>query len=254
MEIGLNLFSIRNLLATPEQCKKTFADLKKMGLSFVQYSGGKYDIELLQECSKILPIVLTHVPIDRILHDTKALCDEHKSFGCTNIGLGMMPFDVLKDEDVCKNTIAELNEAGKVMTQNGCKFFYHAHQFEFFKFSNGQRIIDYILATAPYINITADTYWIQYGGANVIEYLQKMDGKIECVHLKDYKILRKSEKEYVPIFAPLSQGNINFADIVSVARKCGTKYFLIEQDNAADMPDPLEQIEISVNAAKSWNF
>ena len=77
MKIGVNLFSIRNLISTPEQCEQTFNILKKTGVAYVQYSGGPYDVEVLQKCAKILPIVLTHVPIDRILNEPQKLCEEH---------------------------------------------------------------------------------------------------------------------------------------------------------------------------------
>ena len=112
MQIGVNLFSIRNLI-TADQCEKTFVQLKDMGVSYVQYSGGPYDLALLMRCSKILPIVLTHVPMDRILNEPQKLCEEHKTFGCTNIGLGMMPLDIIKDEQKCKETIAALNNRAK---------------------------------------------------------------------------------------------------------------------------------------------
>lgn len=108
MQIGVNLFSIRNLISTPEQCEQTFGTLKDMGVAYVQYSGGPYDVALLQKCAKILPIVLTHVPMDRIFNEPQQLCEEHKSFGCANIGLGMMPLDIIKDEQKCKETIAAL--------------------------------------------------------------------------------------------------------------------------------------------------
>ena len=254
MQIGVNLFSIRNLISTTEGCEQTFDELKKLGVSYVQYSGGPYDVQLLQRVSKVLPIVLTHVPMDRILNEPQALCEEHKSFGCYNIGLGMMPLDIIKDEQKCKQTIAALNESGKVMQQNGCKLFYHFHHFEFAKFADGQRIVDYILDNCPYVNFTADTYWIQYGDSSVVEYLEKMSGRIECVHLKDYKIVVNDNGEFAPLFAPLGEGNQNYADIVPVARRCGAEYFLIEQDNAAKLPDSMGQIAISVKEALSWNF
>lgn len=254
MEIGVNLFSIRNLISTPEDCEKTFKTLKNLGVSYVQYSGGPYNEELLRKCSKILPVVLTHVPMDRILQEPERLCEEHKTFGCKNIGLGMMPVETIKDEEKCKKTIALLNESGKIMRENGCKLFYHFHHFEFYKFSDGTRIVDYIIENCPYVNFTADTYWIQYGGSSVLEYLAKMKGRIECVHLKDYKIEINEKGDFAPIFAPLSKGNQNYGDIVKVAKENGAKYFLIEQDNAAKTENPMGQIEISVKAALGWNF
>ena len=37
MKVGLNLFSVRNLIGTEEEYEKTTMKLKKMGYSYVQY-------------------------------------------------------------------------------------------------------------------------------------------------------------------------------------------------------------------------
>ena len=135
MEFGLNLFSIRNLIQTEEDFLSTSFKLKEMGYSYLQYSGGPYDAEMIKRVSEKtgLPVVLTHVPFDRIINDTNALMEEHSSFGCKNIGLGSMPQDKLVDEKNCIEAIDKLNKAGKVMAENGFKFFYHHHHYEFIK-------------------------------------------------------------------------------------------------------------------------
>ena len=92
---------------------------------------------------------------------------------------------------------------------------------------------------------------MQYGGVDVLEYLKKMSGRIECVHLKDYKIVCENEK-FAPKFAPLGKGNLNFKEIVKVAEDCGAKYFLVEQDDAVNYDDPFGQVKQSaINAAEN---
>ena len=245
--LGLNLFSIRNYLDTEEKFEKALLDLKEMGYSYVQFSGAPFNSEMIKRVSEKtgMPVVLTHVPMDRILNDTEALMDEHESFGCKNIGLGMMPIDAMQDEQKCRDTIAALNEAGRKMAARGFKFFYHHHHFEFFKF--GDKSVFDMLMEAEYINFTLDTYWIQYGGNDVVDTIKKLKGRIECVHFKDYMIAINADgKGFEPRFAPVGDGNINFAAALEAAREAGAKYFLVEQDNAALLPDTLGQVERSV--------
>jgi len=52
------------------------------------------------------------------------------------------------------------------------------------------------------------------------------------------------------VFAPVGDGTMNFAAIVEKMKKCGTKYFLVEQDNAPDFEDPFAQVERSIKYIK----
>jgi sugar phosphate isomerase/epimerase len=175
--------------------------------------------------------------------------EEHAKFGCKNIGLGMMPVDVITDEVQCKKTVEALNLAGEMMQRNGFAFFYHHHHYEFFKHGK-ESVFDYILKNAPYISFTADTYWLQYGGVSIEDTVSRLQGRVGCVHLKDYKTHYYDEK-YQPIFAPLGEGTLNFQKIVKTMKENGVKYFLIEQDNAADLPDTMQPILQSLSYAKN---
>ena len=139
------------------------------------------------------------------------------------------------------------------MQKNGFKFFYHNHQFEFHKYGE-QTVLDYMAEYAPYINFTLDTYWLQYGGVSVIEYVEKLKGRIDCVHLKDYIIdMNKNDegkRPLAPCFAPVGDGVMNFKTIVPKMLEAGTKYFIVEQDNAAKLPDTLGQVNRSIDYLK----
>lgn len=251
MKAGLNLFSIKNLLGTEADFLSTAQKLKEMGYSYLQFSGMEFNADLIKRVSDAveLPIVLTHVPMDRIINDTDALMEGHAKFGCHNIGLGAMPGQAIADEKLCKETVEKLNAAGEKMAKNGFKFFYHHHHFEFYR-HNGETVFDYILKNAPYINFTADTYWLQYGGMNVAETLKKLNGRIECVHLKDYGIVSKvvdEKMKFEPTFVPVGSGTLDFKAAVAAAKEAGAKYFLVEQDNASKHEDPLGQVKMSID-------
>ena len=260
MKFGLNLYSVRNLVGTPEGFRETCHTLKDMGYDSIQISGVPYDPELIKSVSEetALPVVLTHVGIDRILHDTDTLMDEHAYFGCQNIGLGSFPFTSMEDHGKMVEQVAQLNEAGEKMAKRGFKFFYHNHHYEFFKHGD-KTVYDYMIENTPFVNFTLDTYWLQYGGVSIVKYVEKMKGRIDCVHLKDYRIVHKKGKTpedfgpVEPAYAPVGDGTLDFADIIPAMQASGTKHFIVEQDNAASLPDTLDQVGRSIRYLKA-NF
>lgn len=255
MEFGLNLYSIRNLLKTEEGFLDTTHKLCEMGYDCMQFSGMPFDADMITRVSREsgLPVVLTHVPMDRILDDTDALMEEHSRFGCTRIGLGMMAVKYMTDESEFKSMVERLERAAQKMSENGFSFFYHNHHYEFRR-TGDITLMEYMLQNAPHINFTFDTYWAQYGGVGVLDYVKKLNGRIECVHLKDYMVNFSTNAEgklsVAPLYAPVGDGNINFKEIIPEMQKSGTKYFIVEQDNATDLPDPLGQVERSIKYLK----
>ncbi len=255
MKAGLNLYTLRKSITTEKDLIETAIRLRNMGYSYLQYSGAPIDPDRISIAVKEsgIPIVLTHAPIDRIVSDTDALMEEHARFGCKNIGLGAMPASIIADEVLCKKKIEELDRAGEAMKKRGFKFFYHHHHFEFFK-HNGETVLDYMIKNTENINFTADTYWIQYGGGDINAIFGKMQGRMECVHLKDYLITANVDGDgkvkFAPKFAPVGDGTIDFKSAVQKAKDCGAKYFLVEQDNAPDFDDPFAQVERSIKYIK----
>ena len=53
-----------------------------------------------------------------------------------------------------------------------------------------------------------------------------------------------------PKFAPVGDGTIEFAPVVKKMQELGVKYFLVEQDDAVDYPDPLGQVARSIQYIK----
>ncbi len=255
MNVGLNLFSLKPFIQNEADFLDTALKLKEMGYSYLQFAGGTFDADVITRVSQGsgLPFYLTHVAIDRILGDTDALMEEHARFGCTNIGLAAMKPAVIADEVKCKETIEALNKAGEKMKQNGFNFFYHHHNFEFYK-HGGETVFDYMINNAPYINFTADTYWLQYGGTSVVDTLKKLKGRIGCVHLKDYGMSFEPTEDgkgrFVPVFAPVGDGSIDFHAVIEAAKESGTTYFFVEQDNAPKFENPFEQVKRSIDYIK----
>lgn len=249
MEAGLNLYSLRDLVQTREGFAEVLQKLKQAGYSYIQISGVPLSPQVIaEESGKAgLPVRLTHQSLDALVNDTQKVMDDNAVFGCKNIGLGWVPPEGLSDKSKLADLTEKLERVGQTMQKNGFTFFLHHHHNEFFKHGK-QTALEFILENAPSVHCIVDTYWVQYGGENPVRVLERLSGRCECVHLKDYRLYRCDDPaaSFVPHFAPVGSGTLDFPSIVQAAKKAGTKYFFVEQDDACAYPDPLGQVEESI--------
>lgn len=247
MKIGLNLFSLRKQIANGEAYRETLCRLADMGYDFVQFSGAVLSPEEIAAGSENagLPVVLTHVPWQRIREEADALIAEHRVFGCRDIGLGAPPKEIYGSEDSALAFIGEIARRAEVFREKGARLCYHNHNAEFMKFG-GRRFFDMLTEGAPALSFIPDTYWLQMGGVSIFEYFERLSGRMPFVHLKDFKL------DYMtPRFAALGDGNLDIPAIADKARACGAETFLVEQDDACDYPDPFEEVRKSAAFIKS---
>lgn len=123
---------------------------------------------------------------------------------------------------------------------------YHNHSTKFIK-HNGKVVLQHIADNfAPEkLGFTLDTYWVQVGGGDPAQWIEKLTGRVPCIHLKDYAYDRK--------MAVLGEGNINFDRVFQMAEKAGTKYLLVEQDEC-NGEDPFACVKRSYDYLKSRGF
>lgn len=232
MTLGAQFYTIKDYtkdLASFADSLKRVADI---GYTTVQVSGTcDFEADWLAEQlrSTGLKCVLTHTKPQRILEDTKKVCDDHKLFGCRNIGLGMIPGGKNLTEENYLKFVEDYTPAIKEIAKNDCKFFFHNHCMEFYKGKDGKSFMERMMEefSADELNFTLDTYWVQYAGGSPVEWLRKLSGRLECIHLKDMAIDGDTWEHRM---APVGSGNMNFENIIETAADCGVRYLLVEQD------------------------
>ena len=245
MKLGAQLYSVRNTTQTPEEYYQTMKRIKEIGYENVQLSGAApMDAAYLAQVSRELdlPIVCTHVPFERIVGDTDALIAEHKTFGSPVIGIGSMPKQFRKVKGGLDAFLAELAEPVKKIQDAGLNFSYHNHHFEFVKEdeSDEQIVYDRFLERCPTWHFILDTYWVEYAGYSALEYIKKVGGKrLYNVHFKD---MANDEKRSI---CACGRGVLDFAAITALCKKEGVVNALVEQDNAPDAPDAIEEMRTS---------
>ncbi len=243
MKLGVNLYSVRKFLQNEEDTRRTFAKLREIGYEVVQLSGAApMPAETVRKISREsgLPIVCTHSPLDRILHDTDALIREHRLFGCPVIGLGYLP-EEYRSTEALRGLLEALREPVKKIEAAGMRFAYHNHAFEFEPFPDAPGCIyDTLLADCPDWQFILDTYWVVFGGRDVKSTLEAVGaGRLTNVHFKDMS--RGAGRE----ICACGEGRLELASYLPLCRSLGTENILVEQDNANDHADPFGQLEIS---------
>jgi len=243
MKIGAQLYTVRDKCKTIEGLYNTLEEVKKIGYNYVQLSGVcAYDPEDMRKKldSLGLKCTLTHTDVNRMVNETEAVVNEHRIFGCKNIGIGGMPAEYRGSSDGAARFAEKYLPAALKMREMGATMMYHNHHFEFKKY-DGKCVLKDIAERFPAdaLGFTLDTYWVQAGGGDCLEWLDILKGRIECIHLKDMVY-----GETGAVYAPIYEGNMNFDKIIPFAAECGAKYAFVEQDDTFGL-DTLEALKIS---------
>ncbi|MBQ4338403.1 MAG: sugar phosphate isomerase/epimerase [Clostridia bacterium] len=243
IKLGAQLYTLRDYIKTYEDCEETFKFLNSIGINVIQISGiGPIEPEkvayLVDKYN--MDVCCTHTSFDRMREDLDAVMKEHEMLHCDTLGIGGMPQQYRENAESIAEFIKITSEIGKRMHANGMQFAYHNHSFEFEKLDNGRRIMDTLIEdTKPEeFSFIADTYWMQYGGVNPCDYIEKIANRMKVCHFKDYKMVNNT-----PTFAEIGTGNLNLDAIYNTCKSSGVKYIVIEQDLCEI--DPRDSMAIS---------
>jgi sugar phosphate isomerase/epimerase len=243
MKIGAQMYTVRDFTKNKEGIETTLKRLKEMGFDMVQVSGiGPCSAEELAAMLKENGIEAcgTHSSWDRICDTAELdkLINEHKLLGCPQIGIGAKPNIYPDTYEGYSSFIKKLNEICAQVQDAGLAFGYHNHDFEFAKF-NGVCAIDRMIDECPKLEFTLDVFWVQAGGANPCDYIDKLKDRIRILHLKDYRITGRERQ-----FAEIGQGNLDWKPIFSRCIQHGIPYAVIEQDDHY-LDCPFESLALS---------
>jgi len=243
MKIGVQTYTIRDYLKTPGEIHDSFKRLKQMGFDMIQLSGlGPIETDKLASILKDTGIeaVGTHSPWERLINKDELvkLIDEHKKWGCSQIGIGMKPNSYPDTYEGYTDFIKKVNEVCDQLEGSGLTFGYHNHELEYMRF-NGVCAIDRMINECPKCEFTLDVFWVQAGGKNPCEYIDILKNKIRILHLKDFRVMGRQRQ-----YAEIGQGNLDWQDIFSRSWKHKIPYAVIEQD-ADFLTDPFESLAMS---------
>jgi sugar phosphate isomerase/epimerase len=248
-EIGLQLYSLRNEFKT--DVPGTLALIKKWNIRKIE-GGGTYGLtvdaykKLLADNN--LEMVSYGASFEELASDPQKIAQNAKAFGAKYIMCAWIPHKQGGfTADEMNKAIEVFNTAGKVLHENGLKFVYHPHGYEFRPYENGTQFDYMIKKTDPrYVNFEMDVFWVKHPGQDPVALLKKYPRRFLMLHLKDRRPGTQGNQEGQ---APdetnvvLGQGDVGIAAVMKQAKKMGIKYCFIEDES----PKAVEQIPQSID-------
>ncbi|RPA57276.1 sugar phosphate isomerase/epimerase [Aerococcus agrisoli] len=241
-DIGYKSVEISQIDTTPENIQALKQACEDFGMEIASMSAS---LEPQTEGAESLT-----TDYDKIVADCKAV-------GTDLLRIGMLPLNYMSSLELVKEFATKANEYAVRLKSDGIKLYYHNHHIEFVKY-DGKYLLDIIAEEAPDLGFEIDIHWVQRGGANPVDVLNQYKGRVDLVHLKDYRVnpipqeaidaLFTGEMEpfnkyfYHNVeFAELGQGSLDLAKIIAAAIDSGARYLLVEQDDTYGR-DPFESL------------
>jgi Sugar phosphate isomerases/epimerases len=258
-KISIILFTVASSpLSYPEKLKK----LRDIGYQSVQ--GGIAEGMTLKEQKDLLDSLGMEFSclgggFEDIEKNPEKYIEACEYFDCDEIMVGTMPTAHRADYDGYMKAIERMNVMGQALSKGGVYLAYHNHAQEFRRFSNGKTGMDVLFEglDPAGVHFLPDTHWIQAGGGDIIEWLNKLKGRIQYLHMKDYRIAPTNYNtgigEVDKQFAEVGQGNLEWPLIIETALSVGIKAFIVEQDRSYGI-DPFDCAATSFEALKGFGL
>ncbi len=248
--IGLQMYTMRNHVNTLEEYKATVIKVAEIGYKVLQMTRPAFmSLEDNTAFLKSLGLTADSVfkPWDKVVPEIADAAKEAHFYGCDVLRTNSIPDELRKKgADGYREFAKIMNQSGKVCRENGLRYMYHFHAFEWITFGN-ERGIDILLnETDPeLVYFYPDVFWLTNAGTEPSVSLRMFKDRAFTIHVKDYAIRAlDGEIESVPYyFAPVGTGNLNWDGILKTANEIGIERFVVEQDVCNG--DTFEAIRIS---------
>lgn len=237
MKIGLQMYTLRNVMNTEEEIERVVRRVKEIGYDCVQLAGS---LDLMEQVGLAaqkagLAVISFMSSLDVYMEDEKETFRVAKLLGVTDLGISSSH----KTKEETMVLIERANSFAKRAKAEGLTLSYHNHSNELIHVDGKKTGLELLKENFwEGICFTPDTYWLQHGGADVRLWLAKLGSRTRILHLKDMKRTPEGVT-----FAEIGEGNLWWDSILPLAASMGIEYFVVEQDSCDR--DPLESVEIS---------
>ncbi len=243
-KIALQVYSVREDLE--KDFYGTLRAVKAIGYSGVEFAGlyGECPKKVKAFCQEIGLVPLSaHVPFQAFQEDMDGTIQCYLDLGVQHMVVPYLTEDLRPGQPGFQTVIDGIKVIGQKLKGTGVDLQYHNHDFEFVKI-DGQYALDILYSECgpDLLQTQLDTCWVNVGGENPVDYINKYAGRMPTIHLKDF-VGAKSENMYGLIglnddsgknevfeLRPVGKGVQDFPAIVEAADKGGAEWFIVEQD------------------------
>lgn len=225
MPIGVQLYSLRDLFSKDQYT--VLQRLSEMGvreLEFAGLYGAKPEAirEAMDQHAMTAPAC--HFQLDTLVNELPTAIRETKTLGASYVVLPYVQADRRKNMADWRSVFQAMSSVADRLADEGLKFAYHAHDFEFAEV-DGEIPFDAMLAeTRPdRVLIEMDFYWMAVAGRRPEDVFEAYPGRVQLAHLKD--IMPDGS------MANVGEGVLDFRELITKAEASGLQHGFIERDD-----------------------
>ena len=264
---ALQLYSVREAMGSDP--KGTLTRLAGMGYTHVEhanYVNHKFYGWTAQEFKKVLDdlglkmpsghtvLTMNHWDEDQndFTDEWKRLVDDAAYMGQEYVVSPWMDARMYQTYDNFIRFMEVFNTCGELCKKSGMRFGYHNHDFEFSETLNNETVFDLIMKNtdADKVVMQLDMGNMYMAGAMAKDVLGKYPGRYDNIHVKDM-VARAGGEGYESTV--LGEGVIGAREVTDMAKKMGTKLFVIEQE-AYQGKDPMDCMQENLTVMKEWGY
>jgi sugar phosphate isomerase/epimerase len=236
-QMGIQVYSLRNQFEQ-NGVADTFSTIQGWDLELLEAAGNLYGLSIYDFKNELVKHDLQVVSVDTNYEEVRdnpmAVAYKAAFYGAKYATFYWIPHEGEFNFEHTKAAVDMMNEAGKILKQNGVTLQYHPHGYEFFKHEDGT-LLDYMLQNVTEAEFQMDVFWIKNGGGDPVEYLQKYPGRFKTLHLKDRAHGTENTTtghQDVETNVILGEGDVGIDAVVAEAKKQGIQYFFIEDESS----------------------
>jgi len=247
-QLGVQLYTLRDICRSPKETADVVAKVAAIGYRAIEVAGicpiDSSELRAMADGAGVEICAIHDDPV-AVLENSAQVLERALEVGCKLVVYtGPVGFDLGCANDV-KRLVEKLGHASQVFQGGGVTLCYHNHSKEFARYEN--QTVLHGLFHSPLVSELAfelDTYWVQHGGGDPIDWCQRMKNRLPILHLKDYGAIGGT-----PTMMEIGQGNLDFPGILKAARNSKCSWYVVEQDIC--LRPPLESLQISFDYLKA---
>ena len=232
MKFGVQTYTVRK--AQKRSIRRAYLPLIEKGIKSFEVSRMDFNSANAAELKKLIEeygieISSIQVKPKYVFGEPDKIIDFCKTVGCKNVVISMLPFEcILGSEERFYDFVSALDRQFEIYADKGITLAYHHHNWEYVRLSNGKtRMAELILRTEK-IRFVHDTYWTARCGISPARQIDEFAPRLLGIHLRDLAFKKHGLKVLAHDVA-VGDGVIDFAEVLTAAKRCGCSYYVIEQ-------------------------
>lgn len=226
MEIGLQLYSVRDALA--ENYDGTLEAVAAAGYRTVELAGmvGASPAETARRLSALG----LHAPAAHIgLPLSSETLDLAATFGCRYLVCPWLPPETFRTRSDIARNCDLLNEGARAARAHGLELLYHNHWWEYRDRVDGQPVYRLMAShLEPEVGYEVDLYWAKTGGADPRLVLAELGERVKVIHIKDGPL--DEDKAMTGV----GEGDFGWDGLIGELRTSALTHGFVEMDRVAE--------------------